>query len=194
MHWMANYIAHDLPVPLAIFDPRWLYDGLNFFPGKWEMNGKCEHNQLIIPLERRHLGDRFADHGEQMIMDKAFQLIQALKELNIADQERLAHAAMKVINKLISHAKDKAIRAPARLPTPNVPQGLIHRRNGKRSRALTGHEIAVQNEKDNERTQRRDQRRREIQQQQDDAIAEALRAREDEQDAQVAEYYSPYTT
>jgi hypothetical protein len=81
-HWMYNCLVEEVPLPLSLFHPRWLFDGLAILYNRWAMTWDLEQEVAPGPtLANRHAGDRYIRHGLQMAEDSALAILDKLKSL-----------------------------------------------------------------------------------------------------------------
>lgn len=157
--WMAHFCYCGEPILLSLFHPRWLFDGPPALSEPWKMGlNNVEYDQSII-LEDRYKGDRFAGRGNQLIIDTA--LLMAEKHANLPPGEAAKFAiAFKDINDTLANRQDKKLKGkevlPSRLPDKIIGPKLIF--GPGRKRALTGREIADQQEADAARARRKAER------------------------------------
>jgi len=57
-HWMYASIVEECPLPLLLFHPCWLFDGLAVLHKRWFMSWDLEHQPALGPsLADRYAGD-----------------------------------------------------------------------------------------------------------------------------------------
>jgi hypothetical protein len=189
--WMAHFFRCDKPIPLSLFHPRWLFDGPPFLSEPWKMSfDNVKYDQSTI-LEDRYQGDRFANRGDQLILDTA--LLMAEKHKNLPPGEAAKFAiAFKEINDTLANRQYEKLKGkevlPSRLPDKIVQPKLVF--GPGRKRALTGREIADQQEADAARARRKAERLAKEQDDIEDAMAMAAKIQSQHQDDVTASYFS----
>ena len=141
--------------------------------------------------EDRYAGDRFARRGSQLILDTALLIAEKHKSLPPGQAENFA-LAFKTISDTLSERQDKKLQRlrdmPSRLPDPVVP--LINLVFGPgRKRALTGREVADQQEQEAVRQRRKAQREAQKQEKRDELAAVESLNRSQYQDQVATAYF-----
>ena len=191
--WMAHFYYCGEPILLSLFHPRWLFDGPPALSEPWKMRlNNVEYDQSTI-LEDRYKGDRFAGRGNQLIIDTA--LLMAEKHANLPPGEAAKFAiAFKDINDTLANRQDKKLKGkevlPSRLPDKIIGPKLIF--GPGRKRALTGREIADQQEADAARARRKAERLAKNQNDIEDTMVAAAVIQSQLQDDITASYLSQH--
>ena len=188
--WMAYFYSNDLPLPPNLFDPRWLFDGPPVLYETWEMRiDNPDYSQATV-FEDRYAGDRFADRGGQLIIDTAVLMAEKHKNLPPEDAVKFAFAFKEVSNTLAAR-QDQKLKGkeafPPRLPEPQIQPKLKF--GPGRKRALTGREIADQQEADEARARRKAERLAQEQAEIEDLLVEGALVRSQIEDQAVAAYF-----
>jgi len=139
----------------------------------------------ILEEEDRHAGDRFANHGAQLILDTAVLLAEKHKTLPPEEAEKFAFAFKEVSDKLAARQDERLesrqLYPPKLAEVPQQPKLVF---GPGRKRALTGRKVADQIEAD----RARECRLAEIRELQDQVQDRDLERRREEQEAQAAAY------
>jgi hypothetical protein len=188
--WIAYFYSNDLPLPPNLFDPRWLFDGPPVLYEMWEMRiDNPDYSQATV-FEDRYAGDRFADRGGQLIIDTAVLMAEKHKNLPPEDAAKFAFAFKEVSNTLAAR-QDQKLKGkeafPPRLPEPQIQPKLKF--GPGRKRALTGREIADQQEADEARARRKAERLAQEQEEIEDLLVEGALVRSQIEDQAVAAYF-----
>jgi hypothetical protein len=107
----------------------------------------------------RYAGDKFALRGKHVVTDNALEVQDTIESLPPGEGAILAAAFEKSVQSLlkkqaeVTHKKNKL---PAKLPPPMVQPKLKYSKG--KQRAMTGEEIALKQEKDHEREERRQEK------------------------------------
>jgi hypothetical protein len=176
--WMSYFYLNDLPLPANLFDPRWLLDGPESVKKGWKVSLDNEDYDQSTSLEQRYAGDRFADRGGEMILQTAVRIAEQHKNLPPEDAERFAFAFKELNEKLANRQNEKLKNReefPAKFPEPQLPAKLTYLPG--RKRALTGREVADQQEADDARARRNAERIAAYQAAADSAMDEDVEAR-----------------
>jgi hypothetical protein len=188
--WMAYFYSNDLPLPPNLFDPRWLYDGPSVLYSNWEMKlDNPDYDQSTI-LEERYAGDRFRDRGGQLIKDTAILMAEKHKTLPPEDAAKFALSFKELSDQLAKKQEEKLKsreELPGRLPDPQRPPKLTF--GPGRKRALTGREVADQQEADEARARRKADRLQKEAQRAEELIDEQALLQSQFQDEIVAAYF-----
>jgi hypothetical protein len=189
--WMAYFYVRKLAIPLNIFHPRWLIDGPSVLQEQWTIRLDNQDYSQSVVAEDRYAGDRFARRGSQLILDIALLIAEKHKSLPPGQAENFA-LAFKTISDTLSERQDKKLQRlrdmPSRLPDPVVP--LINLVFGPgRKRALTGREVADQQEQEAVRQRRKAQREAQKQEKRDELAAVESLNRSQYQDQVATAYF-----
>jgi hypothetical protein len=188
--WMAYFISLEQPLPLILFDSRWLYDGPEVLHESWEMRLDNPNLDGIIEApEDRYAGDRFRGYGGEMILNTAVSMAEKHKTLPPEDAEHFA-LAFKELNERLAARQDALLKSkeaiPARLPDALIPPKLTFIPG--RKRALTGAELALMEEADKARRRRKEEREKELQEIAELLMDEDIAERSNTQQESISEY------
>jgi hypothetical protein len=158
-HWLYKAFIDDVPIPISLFHPRWLLDGLESLPKGWNLS--WNPTQIRVDAQQksedRHIGDRYARRGEDLIMEAALATIEKHRSLPAGQAENFA-SKFKLGTDKLAIAQDKLTAShdvlPATLPEPLVEPNVRQFPIG-RKRAMTGREAAEEQERDEARQRRR---------------------------------------
>jgi hypothetical protein len=156
----------------------------------WEMRiDNTDYSQATV-FEDRYAGDQFADRGGQLIIDTAVLMAEKHKNLPPEDAAKFAFAFKEVSNTLAAR-QDQKLKGkeafPPRLPEPQIQPKLKF--GPGRKRALTGREIADQQEADEARARRKAERLAQEQAEIEDLLVEGALVRSQIEDQAVAAYF-----
>jgi hypothetical protein len=104
---MQYYYCKNEAIPINLFHPRWLIDGPSVLHFSWEIRLDNHDFSIGEPLEPRHIGDRSAGAGEQLILDTALIILDRHKNLPIGEKEPFALAFKKMCDSLVSQHDEK---------------------------------------------------------------------------------------
>jgi hypothetical protein len=165
---MLHFYYKNEPIPINLFYPRWLIDGLSFLREPWHI--RLDNHDFLKGelIKDRYAGDRSARAGEQLIIDTLLKMVKIHQSLPAGEKETFAQAFKKLCDSLAKNQNKRLDRLkviPQRLPDliwqPKVTFIL------ERKRALTGKEAADLQEKDEARRRRKAQIKAENQAQND---------------------------
>ena len=174
-HWMYEEYVKARPLAIGLFHPRWLLDGP---PGVTRENPwKMSRERETPSASSRYItGDRYIDHGEQLMVHTLHKAVQKLKSLPAGQKEAFASSFVKGASKL-SEQQDKLtlsrVLIPTRLPDALLQSTAPFARNKKRR--LTGKELSEQNERDRIRDAKRATREAKAARQEGEEIIQQMR-------------------
>ncbi len=188
--WMAYFYSRDLPIPLNLFHPRWLYDGPEVLEDPWQISlENINFDQSLQLYNTERYTGRFAGRGRQVIIDEAFKLVEQHDKLPPGEGVPFAAAYKSISNKLsrrqeskLQHLENTPAELPARLEQPKLAFAP------GRKRALTGHESAQRQELERSRSRRRLHEYEKLQADAEDRL-EAARLLKAAEHSRIAEAY-----
>jgi hypothetical protein len=74
--------VEDIAIPISLFHPRWLLDGLAVLYKRWIMRWDITY-ALQPDTSLRHTRDRYRRHREDLILEAALNAIKAHKSLRL---------------------------------------------------------------------------------------------------------------
>ena len=157
-HWICYFYCNNKPIPINLFHPRWLIDSPSVIRLHQQIRLDNYDFSKGEPIEERHIGDRFAGTGEQLIVDTAIIIVERLKNLPPSEKEPFALTFKKMSDSLISQHDKKLERLetfPRRLPNPLIQPKVTFVPG--RKRVLTGIESAQLQEEEATRRRRQAQ-------------------------------------
>jgi hypothetical protein len=100
---MAYFYQANLPLPLNLFHPRWLIDDPPILHEIWQMRVDNPNYDLSDrPREDRYIRDKFANRGEQVILDITIELVELHKQLPPEDAPHFAKTVQRMARNLKS--------------------------------------------------------------------------------------------
>jgi hypothetical protein len=153
---MQFYIRNQ-PLPVSLFHPRWLLDGPPVVHS-WKMATSVSSPDTSLSPNQTRAGPssfntailhtRYANSGEQFIIDAATKAVQKLKSLPLGEKEGYASGFDQLALKLA--CKQDEITSsrqamPSELPDTIPKQDVLFKRN--RRRGYTAREAAEEEEK-----------------------------------------------
>jgi hypothetical protein len=190
--WMAYFFKMEQPVPANLFHPRWFYDGPESLSEIWEMKlDNVDYSYSTAQPTERYASDRFTNNGAQMFEDIAILMADKHQTLPVEERARFALAYQEINNKLVQR-QDERLQSraiiPLQLPPPIIQPKLTF--GPGRKRALTGQEIAEQQERDELRARRQAERLSQQAQQAENLIDEHMLTQTQDRDDTAAAYLS----
>jgi hypothetical protein len=171
-HWMLYFYRKDELIPINLFHPCWLIDGLFTLYESWYIRLDNHDYLTDEPIQERYVSDRSVRAGEQLILDKSRAVVYTHQKLFFIEKEVFARAFKKICDSLISwqdEKLDQLQQLPRRLPDAIIQPKLTFGKG--RKRALTSAESAAIQKKD-EALQRSRARKQGMKQAQNDAWQE----------------------
>jgi hypothetical protein len=158
-HWMYASVVEECPLPLSLFHPRWLFDGPAVLYDRWVIGWDPEQPfpEMGPTLANRHASDRYKARGLHRAEASALAVLDKLKDLPPSMAEAFADSFAKGTESLLAQqAKKLASRKdfPPVLPEPLKEETPLLYRKGEK-RAMTGEELAREQEQDALRQRRR---------------------------------------
>ncbi len=161
--WLYQCIVEEIPIPISLIHPRWLYDGPDYVAG-WSMSfdpdlEPSEYMENVIgdnKLDESKSGDKFAQRGANLIEGSALKALDFHKSIPQSHRaEKYARGLEKYTERFIEdNAKRDSI--PQTFPDSIKPkENLTFFKGGSRRRAYTGREAAEAAEVDEQRRKRK---------------------------------------
>jgi hypothetical protein len=160
-HWIMQFYIRNQPLPVSLFHPRWLLDGPpvvyswkiatsaplpNTSPSPNRTHTRPSSFDIAIPRTK------YANNGEQLIIDAATKAVQKLKSLPPGEKEGYASGFDQLALKL-AWKQDEITSSrqamPSELPEAIHKQDVLFKRN--RRRGYTAREAAKEEEKNQRR-------------------------------------------
>ncbi|KAI9719104.1 MAG: hypothetical protein M1812_003734 [Candelaria pacifica] len=166
-HWLFKAAVTGRPIPQSLIHPRWFYDEPAVPRGTWCMTyvsgtagpaataGLASNSMIAIKED-----DLYREHGAPMLESTLLGAQELHRSLTGWEAEEFASAARRVIEQVVQLQEERRSRRSA-LPieAPRNPAPTWERGGGKkRERAVTGVDLAEQQERENSRQRHRQQR------------------------------------
>ena len=172
----ATFVDNS-PIPLSLIHPRWFLDSPDDLDKSWVMSYSLDpafaypslhgtaqprstpttdsFQEMSLPNYERHAGNRYRNHGQNMMLNSALQAVEKQKEFTGRAAKDFASAFTKQTAKLVEVVKAREERQkamPPQLPAPlNEPKLRSFPNKNGTSRKMTGTEAAVAAEADKSR-------------------------------------------
>ena len=110
---MAYYYSRDKPIPVNLFNPRWFLDRPPHLLDLWDVKFNTPDFALFYDLSKisynnQYSGDRFTNHGANIIISTVICATKVLKSLLAEDLSKYALTFKTITSKLTSCQNNKS--------------------------------------------------------------------------------------
>ena len=147
-HWIYATFVDNSPITLLLIHPRWFFDSPDYLDKSWVMSYSLDpafiypslhgtaqpsstpitdsFQEMPLPNYEKHAGDRYRNHGQNMMLNSALQAAEKQKEFTGRAADGFASTFTKQTAKLVEVVKAREERQkamPPQLPAPlNEPK------------------------------------------------------------------------